>query len=680
MSRRTRAVEAFLLELVHVDADRPSLLARSTGLPVTNVVREATEHGVLALLAEAAQLHPSAWPSLTQATAPQWSGHLAWTMRMLVDLQEVTETLEQACIPHAVLKGPVLAGPLYGDPYLRGSSDLDLLVPRKRRAEVAAALRLGQLSATFEEADAADSGQISALLPRGTPLDLHWELVNDPAARRETGLDTAAVLSRRRFVDVRGVPTSTLDTEDTVLHLVSHALVSGGHRLVWYVDLDRALRDPHLDLTVLAQRAADARLGTGLTVLTRRCHRYLGTPTGVHVSTSRAWSALSPLAALGPPSGGNNRLSRGQLFFRATRQDTRSSLRALAGVTREALGHKETSVRSVALISLEPWDATWRRNQHLVSQLVAQDLLERVVFVEPPSPGRGRGRWSPALGIDVLRPSLFVPKRVGGLALVGWWLRLTALQGVDLVWVNDPDLGSHCLKPRAVYDVTDDWRTFRQAPRVMRRLLAAEDRLARRARTIVCSQVLADRWRKRYAVDAAVLHNGIDVAAFTTAQPRPLTGLGPHLGYVGTLHAERLDLPLVADLAQIGTVHLVGPSSLTPQEESRLREAGVVLHGPVPSEEVASWMTSMDVLVSPHLVSDFTLSLDAIKSYEYLATGLPVVATPSSGFQLLTAPQLRVAPREDFASGVVEMATGERFAPLLDSGWDRRAQQMSRLL
>ncbi len=680
MSRRTRSVEAFLLELVHVDADRPSLLARSTGLPVTEVVREATEHGVLALLAEAAHRHPGAWPSLTQATAEQWSGHVAWTMRQLVDLREVTESLNQAGIPHAVFKGPVLGGPLYGEPFLRANSDLDLLVPRGRRAEAAAALRLGQLTSTFDEADAADSGQTSALLPRGTPLDLHWELVNDPAVRRQTGLNTDAVLARRRLVDVGGLLTSTLDAEDTVLHLVSHALVSGGHRLVWYVDLDRALRDPDLDLTVLAQRADESRLGTGLRVLNRRCHRYLGTPADVPVSSSRAWSVLGPLAALSPPSGGSSRLSRGQLFFRATRQDAPSSLRALAVLTREAVGHRESPVRSVALISLEPWDTTWRRNQHLVSQLVAQGLLERVLFVEPPSPGRGRGRWSPAPGIDVLRPSLFVPKRAGGLTLMGWWLRATALRGVDLAWVNDPDLGSHCLKSRAIYDVTDDWRTFRQAPRVLRRLLAAEDLLARRARTIVCSQVLADRWRERYGVEASLLHNGIDVASFASAQPRGLEGAGPHIGYVGTLHAERLDLPLVADLARVGTVHLVGPSSLSQQEEARLREAGVVLNGPVPSDAVASWMASMDVLVSPHLVSDFTLSLDAIKSYEYLATGLPVVATPTSGFQLLTAPQLRVAPREEFGATVLAMASGERFAPLLDSGWDRRARQMSRLL
>src|SRR4051812_30685158 len=39
----------------------------------------------------------------------------------------------------------------------------------------------------------------------------------------------------------------------------------------------------------------------------------------------------------------------------------------------------------VALLSLEPWDEVWRRNQHLASQLVAQDLASHLVFVEPPA-------------------------------------------------------------------------------------------------------------------------------------------------------------------------------------------------------------------------------------------------------------------------------------------------------
>ena len=150
-------------------------------------------------------------------------------------------------------------------------------------------------------------------------------------------------------------------------------------------------------------------------------------------------------------------------------------------------------------------------------------------------PGPGRDTWSPEPGIDVLRPSLYVPKRIGGLGVVGAQLRRGPLRDVDVLWVNDPDLGVHCLRSRqaAVYDVTDDWRTFQQAPRVLRRIVSAEDRLAVRARTCVCSAELATRWKERYGVDAAVVNNGIDGAAFLAAQPIPLDGEKPHVGYIG---------------------------------------------------------------------------------------------------------------------------------------------------
>jgi hypothetical protein len=284
----SRAVERFLLDLVRVDADRERLLSTATHLPVELVLAEATDHGVVGLLMEAAQSAPQAWPAMTAASAEQWSSHVAWTMRLLVELREVVEALDAAGLAHVVLKGPVLGGPLYGDPLCRPSSDLDLLVHRADRERVAEVLGLG---VDVTAADATGSGQVSAHLRRGTPLDLHWEVVNDPAVRRATGLDTATLLARRRTVTVSGTEVATLDPVDTVLHLVSHALVSGGHRLVWYADLDRALRAPALDLTELSRRAQDARLSTGLALLAGRCHTHLGT-RAVPATGSRVWSAL----------------------------------------------------------------------------------------------------------------------------------------------------------------------------------------------------------------------------------------------------------------------------------------------------------------------------------------------------------------------------------------------------
>lgn len=89
----------------------------------------------------------------------------------------------------------------------------------------------------------------------------------------------------------------------------------------------------------------------------------------------------------------------------------------------------------------------------------------------------------------------------------------------------------------------------------------------------------------------------------------------------------------------------------------------------------------MDVLISPRRVTNFTLSLDAIKSYEYLATGKPVVATPTSGFQLLSSPALNVAPAGEFVAVVVAAALSQaEFTPDLSAGWDRRAREFASLL
>jgi teichuronic acid biosynthesis glycosyltransferase TuaH len=325
----------------------------------------------------------------------------------------------------------------------------------------------------------------------------------------------------------------------------------------------------------------------------------------------------------------------------------------------------------VVVISLEPWDDVWRRNQHLSVELVRQGLVTSLWFVEPPVRGTHPTRLRQVRpGIVAVAPTARLPKTLGGLVEVGRHLSRNIVRTADLLWVNDPALGVHCLSPGVptIYDVTDDWRTAGFPARIVRRIVRAENRLATRAGTIVCSAVLQQRWRSRYGVLAPIVRNGIDQAAWRSPSSIKLPGAGPHVGYVGTLHEHRLDLDLVIDLAgrqEIGTVHLVGPNALSETSSNRLRQVpGLRIHGPVPPTDVPSWMKAMDVLISPHLVNDFTLSLDAIKSYEYAASGRPVVATPSSGFQNLDFADVVLADIEAFASKVIAALTDRR-APMI---------------
>ena len=342
----------------------------------------------------------------------------------------------------------------------------------------------------------------------------------------------------------------------------------------------------------------------------------------------------------------------------------------------------------VAIISLEPWDEVWRRNQHLSAELVRQRLISSLVFVEPAVLGLSVPRSRAVLeGITAVTPSLPLPKRVGGLRLVGEWLRRAWLRDIDALWINDPVLGVRA-RPRstpALYDVTDDWRLAVAQPRTRRRLIAAEDALARTARTVVCSPVLQKRWVERYGVQAALVPNGVSAPAAGGASPLPLQGAAPHVGYVGTLHDERLDVSLVLKTAStpgVGAVHLVGPNSLSPESRGRLQAVdNVYLYGAVQAEQVPGWMAALDVLICPHVLTPFTLSLDAIKSYEYLASGRPVVATPTSGFQDLHQPGVQIVPVAQFPQAVLAAASGGReFGHRGAVTWEDRARQFAQEL
>jgi hypothetical protein len=95
---------------------------------------------------------------------------------------------------------------------------------------------------------------------------------------------------------------------------------------------------------------------------------------------------------------------------------------------------------------------------------------------------------------------------------------------------------------------------------------------------------------------------------------------------------------------------------------------------------VPAYLQHAAVIIVPHVVSDFTESLDPIKAYECLAVGTPTVATPVAGFRGLPEP-VRVADRDEFvatvARALTEPTTG--FPTPLPS-WRERAAQFDEAL
>lgn len=338
-------------------------------------------------------------------------------------------------------------------------------------------------------------------------------------------------------------------------------------------------------------------------------------------------------------------------------------------------------VGDVVVLSLERWDDVWRRNQYLVAELCRADPGARVLFVEPAAdplhrlsrrgvPRTGRGlRAAPVVaGIEPGRlllhePTKWLPRKVDRRVddrLARSVERAVARAGLrrPVLWVNDPS-GAAVVRRTgwpALYDVTDDWLAADRSPAEHARLVADERTLLDRCAAVtVCSTGLVAR--KGAERDVTLVTNGVDLDRYRGSYARPDDlPAGPVALYVGTVHPDRFDVPLLLATARAlggrASVVLVGPVvDLSPAEHADLARAGVVLLGPRPWTAVPAYLRHADVLLVPHVVDAFTDSLDPIKLYEYRAVERPVVSTPVAGFR--DEPRVRVAAAESFPAAVL---------------------------
>jgi glycosyltransferase involved in cell wall biosynthesis len=313
--------------------------------------------------------------------------------------------------------------------------------------------------------------------------------------------------------------------------------------------------------------------------------------------------------------------------------------------------------RRLVVASLEPWDEVWRRNQYFVDGLLTADPELEVLFLEPPAdplhalssggrarPGRGL-RTAEGYGgrLHLYQPTKLLPRRAGRVAddLLTSGIRraVTRLGWRDgVLWINDPTQAAllDVLAWPSLYDMTDDWTAADRTAREHDRIVAGDAELLRRCDEVVVCSVGLER-TKGGIRPVRLIPNAVDVERYRrpAERPRDLPDR-PVALYAGTLHEDRLDVDLVLRTADAvdGVVVLLGPDALAPANSARLAaHARILLTGARPRDEVPAYLQHAHVLLVPHVVDDFTESLDPIKLYEYLAVGRPVVSTPVAGFR-----------------------------------------------
>lgn len=359
----------------------------------------------------------------------------------------------------------------------------------------------------------------------------------------------------------------------------------------------------------------------------------------------------------------------------------------------------------LVVMSLEPWDDVWRRNQHLISRLLETDPALRVLFVEPAAdplhdvvsrrrPERGMPLTPTAPFGDRLvrfRPVKLLPRRVDPraderLARVVRDAASRAGMPHPLLWINDPGAAplARLTGWPTLYDITDDWVAADRPTAELDRIGVDEAWLLTHASAVVaCSRELVRR-KSGMRGDVALIPNAVDVDVYRVLRQRPADLPERSAVYVGTLHRDRLDVDLcvaTADaLGTTGRLVLVGPNALDQADTARLQAAGVLVLGARTHDDVIAYLQHADVLVVPHVITSFTDSLDPIKLYEYEAVGRHVVATAVAGFREAQGGRIRVVHASAFPLAVhAAIPASSVFPEGADAavpGWDERAAAM----
>ena len=290
----------------------------------------------------------------------------------------------------------------------------------------------------------------------------------------------------------------------------------------------------------------------------------------------------------------------------------------------------------VALSHLR-WDFVYQRPQHLLSRAARR---HRVLFVEEPTTGDvfGLEREPHGPSLTVIRPVLpaTMDADEAEAAIAEGLRRFVADWRSDelVVWhyaVMAEPLSRNLDADVTVFDCMDELSAFRGAPPS---LVQRERALLDRANLVFTGG--HSLWEAKralhprvYAFPSSVDHAHFERARTPLPEPDALRGIGsPRLAYAGVID-ERLDLELIAAVADsgIGEVVLIGPvAKIDPDEVP----AGPRVHrlGMRSYDELPALFSHVDVGLMPFALNEATRFISPTKTPEYLAAGLPVVSTP----------------------------------------------------
>ena len=325
-----------------------------------------------------------------------------------------------------------------------------------------------------------------------------------------------------------------------------------------------------------------------------------------------------------------------------------------------------------------------RQNRKQISKPRLEQVADRVWVYRPPPiglPGTSRLAMATAVNGWLLAQLLRQPLRQLGFSKPVLWSQL----------FNVAALFRHFPARLRIYECGDYDAALARDERHRRLVLAQEAATCRAADLVfaVTEELAAplrahnpETYEVNCAADLAFFGRALDPA---TQVPQTLACLPrPVIGYLGGVDPWKIDVDLLLDMARAHpewSIALVGYVWFGFDPAPLRACPNIHVLGPQDYDAFPAFLKGMDVCIMPFPLNEITRNGDALKLYEYLAGGRPVVSTPVPAARRL-AGAVRIADTHAGFTAAVEAALAEpasaqadRLAAVQPHSWDARNRQ-----
>jgi hypothetical protein len=166
---------------------------------------------------------------------------------------------------------------------------------------------------------------------------------------------------------------------------------------------------------------------------------------------------------------------------------------------------------------------------------------------------------------------------------------------------------------------------YEDYPRTPVDIKDTEQRLLKWADIVTADSSFLIEKHQRTRPDMVQIESGVDFALFNKAYSTVSKKAVRTVCFFGSMDDRRFDFELVRQLAKKGfTVRLIG----TLADPTLARVPGIDYRDQVPHAKLPSLIQDVDALIIPYKITPFSKGTFPAKTYECLATGKPIVATP----------------------------------------------------